>query len=67
MLTPSTCFARYHSGKLDVYTFVPMLWAAYNAIPPALFFVYFFTKGPLLKGLAVLMQLFGLLCSAGEQ
>jgi hypothetical protein len=27
-----------------VYTLVPILWAFYNAIPPALFFIYFFTK-----------------------
>ena len=43
-------FARlFTEGRLDVYTLVPILWALYNAIPPVLFFIYFFTK----VGLAV--------------
>lgn len=36
--------ALFTAGRLDVYTLVPIFWALYNAIPPALFFVYFFTK-----------------------
>lgn len=27
-----------------MYTLVPIFWALYNAIPPGLFFIYFFTK-----------------------
>jgi hypothetical protein len=56
----------FTSGRLDVYLLVPMLWALYNAIPPLLFFVYFFTKGRLLKGLCSFAQVFGLILAAGE-
>jgi hypothetical protein len=34
----------FTAGRLDVYTLVPIFWALYNATPPILFFVYFFTK-----------------------
>jgi hypothetical protein len=57
----------FTSGRLDVYLLVPMLWAVYNAIPPVLFFVYFFTKGRLLKGLCSFAQVFGLVLAAGER
>jgi hypothetical protein len=56
----------FTSGRLDVYILVPMLWALYNAIPPLLFFVYFFTKGKLLQGLCSFMQVFGTILAAGE-
>eukprot|EP00879_Flechtneria_rotunda_P004438 GHRR01004689.1.p1 GENE.GHRR01004689.1~~GHRR01004689.1.p1 ORF type:complete len:1077 (+),score=332.23 GHRR01004689.1:2028-5258(+) len=54
----------FTSGRLDVYILVPMLWALYNAIPPLLFFVYFFTKGRLLQGLCSFMQAFGVVLAA---
>jgi hypothetical protein len=44
-----------------------MLWAVYNAIPPVLFFVYFFTKGRLLKGLCSFAQVLGLVLAAGKR
>jgi hypothetical protein len=56
----------FTSGRLDVYVLVPMLWALYNAIPPLLFFVYFFTKGRVLQGLCSVMQVLGVLLAAGE-
>jgi hypothetical protein len=60
------CLQIFTSGRLDVYLLVPMLWAVYNAIPPVLFFVYFFTKGRLLKGLCSFAQVFGLVLAAGK-
>ncbi|KAF8062642.1 VHA-F [Scenedesmus sp. PABB004] len=51
----------FTSGRLDVYLLVPMLWALYNAIPPVLFFVYFFHKGRLLRALASFLRVFGTL------
>ncbi|WIA20938.1 hypothetical protein OEZ85_005279 [Tetradesmus obliquus] len=54
----------FTSGRLDVYLLVPMLWALYNALPPLLFFVYFFTKGRLLQGLCSFAQVFGLILAA---
>jgi hypothetical protein len=56
----------FTSGRLDVYILVPMLWALYNAIPPLLFFVYFFTKGKVLQGLCSVMQVLGVILAAGE-
>jgi hypothetical protein len=56
----------FTSGRLDVYILVPMLWALYNAIPPLLFFVYFFTKGKVLQGLCSFMQVLGVVLAAGE-
>lgn len=55
----------FTSGRLDVYILVPMLWAMYNAIPPLLFFVYFFTKGRVLQGLCSFMQVLGVVLAAG--
>lgn len=57
----------FTSGRLDVYILVPMLWALYNAIPPLLFFVYFFTKGKVLQGLCSIMQVLGVVLAAGEE
>lgn len=59
------CLQVFTSGRLDVYVLVPMLWALYNAIPPLLFFVYFFTKGKLLQGLCSVMQFLGVILAAG--
>jgi hypothetical protein len=56
----------FTSGRLDVYILVPMLWALYNAIPPLLFFVYFFTKGKVLQGLCSFMQVLGVILAAGK-
>lgn len=56
----------FTSGRLDVYILVPMLWALYNAIPPLLFFVYFFTKGRVLQGMCSVMQVLGVILAAGE-
>ena len=56
----------FTSGRLDVYILVPMLWALYNAIPPLLFFVYFFTKGRVLQGMCSFMQGLGVVLAAGE-
>lgn len=56
----------FTSGRLDVYILVPMLWALYNAIPPLLFFVYFFTKGKVLQGMCSVMQVLGVILAAGE-
>lgn len=56
----------FTSGRLGAYTLVPMLWAAYNAVPPILFFVYFFTKGRVLQVLCVVMQVLGVLFAAGK-
>jgi hypothetical protein len=64
---PTWPFAQvFTSGRLDVYILVPMLWALYNAIPPLLFFVYFFTKGKVLQGLCSIMQVLGVIFAAGE-
>lgn len=60
------CLQVFTSGRLDVYILVPMLWALYNAIPPLLFFVYFFTKGKVLQGLCSFMQVLGVILAAGE-
>jgi hypothetical protein len=57
----------FTSGQLDVYILVPMLWALYNAIPPLLFFVYFFTKGRVLQGMCSVMQVLGVVLAAGER
>jgi hypothetical protein len=59
-------FAALPSGRLDAYTLVPMLWAAYNTIPPLLFFIYFFTKGRLLRGTVIIAHGLTLLFGAGE-
>ena len=56
----------FSSGRLGVYTLVPMLWAAYNAVPPVLFFLYFFTKGRLLRGTAIVCQGLTFVFGAGE-
>lgn len=50
-----------------MYILVPILWALYNAIPPMLFFVYFFTKGRFLQGLCSVMQVLGVLLAAGDE
>ena len=49
-----------------MYLLVPILWAMYNAIPPILFFVYFFTKGRFLQILCTVMQVFGVILAAGK-
>lgn len=50
----------FTEGRLDVYTLVPIFWALYNAIPPTLFFVYFFTKVGSKGGSWMLTDMFGL-------
>ena len=55
----------FTSGRLDVYVLVPMLWALYNALPPLLFFVYFFTKGRLLGGLCSVARVLSILLGIG--
>ena len=66
VISPCPCLQIFTSGRLDVYLLVPILWAMYNAIPPILFFVYFFTKGRFLQILCTVMQVFGVILAAGK-
>jgi hypothetical protein len=56
----------FMSGRMDGFMLLAMLWATVNAIPPALFFVYWWTKGPLLRWCCTIGQWLSLLLGAGE-
>jgi hypothetical protein len=55
----------FMSGRMDAFMLLAMLWATVNAIPPALFFVYWWTKGPLLRWCCTIGQWLSLLLGAG--
>jgi hypothetical protein len=55
----------FMSGRMDAFMLLAMLWATVNAIPPALFFVYCWTKGPALRWCCTLGQWLSLLLGAG--
>ena len=54
------------SGLINYHALVPVLWAAYNAIPPSLFWIYFFTKGKPLKLAVSVAQVLSPTFAAGE-
>jgi hypothetical protein len=56
----------FMSGRMDAFMLLAMLWATVNAIPPALFFVYWWTKGPLLRWCCTIGQWLSLLLGAGR-
>jgi hypothetical protein len=51
---------------MDAFMLLAMLWATVNAIPPALFFVYWWTRGWLLRWCCTLGQWLSLLLGAGK-